>query len=39
MYEVTPLDGIEQLVGTRANITYSTGSAGLAATPTWLNAR
>ena len=25
MYEVTPLDGIEQLVGTRANVTYSAG--------------
>ena len=25
MYEVTPLDGIEQLVGSRANVTYSAG--------------
>ncbi|MFZ0826157.1 MAG: glycoside hydrolase family 3 C-terminal domain-containing protein [Verrucomicrobiia bacterium] len=25
MYEVTPLDGIEQFVGTRANVTYSAG--------------
>jgi beta-glucosidase len=25
MYEVTPLDGIEQLVGSRANVTYAAG--------------
>jgi beta-glucosidase len=25
MYEVTPLDGIEQFVGTRMNVTYSAG--------------